>query len=88
MGRDEIKKYSEDTKIGVLCGGLSSEKEVSLRSGKNVYEALKRLGYKNAEMIVVDENISEKLKLKLHIMPCTENTGKTAVCRGYLKFLK
>ena len=62
MGRDEIKKYSENTKIGVLCGGLSSEKEVSLRSGKNVYEALKRLGYKNAEMIIVDENISEKLK--------------------------
>ena len=62
MGRDEIKKFSENTKIGVLCGGLSSEKEVSLRSGKNVYEALKRLGYKNAEMIIVDENISEKLK--------------------------
>ena len=35
-----------DKKIGVLCGGLSSEREVSLRSGKNCYEALLRLGYK------------------------------------------
>lgn len=50
------RKYSLDTKIAVLCGGLSSEREVSLRSGKNVYEALKRLGYKNAELIDVDKN--------------------------------
>ena len=62
MGTNEVKKYSEDTKIAVLCGGLSSEREVSLRSGKNVYEALKRLGYKNAQLITVDENITEKLK--------------------------
>ena len=34
---------SKDSKIAVLCGGMSSEKEVSLRSGKNVYDALKRL---------------------------------------------
>lgn len=58
------RKYSLETKIGVLCGGLSSEREVSLRSGKNVYEALKRLGYKNAELINVDKNITETLKEK------------------------
>ncbi|MBI3658974.1 D-alanine--D-alanine ligase [Candidatus Acetothermia bacterium] len=33
-------------KIGVLMGGLSAEREVSLRSGHNVYEALLRKGYK------------------------------------------
>jgi len=32
-------------KIAVLNGGFSSEREVSLRSGKNVHEALLRLGY-------------------------------------------
>ena len=32
-------------RIAVLCGGMSSEREVSLRSGKNVLAALKRLGY-------------------------------------------
>ena len=31
-------------RIAVLCGGMSSEREVSLRSGKNVLAALKRLG--------------------------------------------
>ncbi len=33
-------------KIGVLMGGLSAEREVSLRSGHNVYEALLRKKYK------------------------------------------
>ncbi len=91
MGRDEIKKYSEDTKIGVLCGGLSSEKEVSLRSGKNVYEALKRLGYKNAEMIVVDENISEKLKeskIEVAYNALHGKYGEDGCVQGILEILK
>jgi len=55
-------KLEKDAKIGVLCGGMSSEREVSLRSGKNCHEALLRLGYKNAVLVDVDENIAEKLK--------------------------
>lgn len=52
----------KNAKIAVLAGGMSSEAEVSMRSGKGCYEALKRLGYKNAELVVVDENIAQKLK--------------------------
>jgi len=37
-------------KIAVLAGGLSTEREVSLRSGKACFEAIERLGYK-AELI-------------------------------------
>ncbi|MCS7198187.1 MAG: D-alanine--D-alanine ligase [Candidatus Bipolaricaulota bacterium] len=40
-------------RIGVLMGGISPEREVSLRSGRNVYEALVRLGYR-AQAIVLD----------------------------------
>ncbi|MBQ9245803.1 D-alanine--D-alanine ligase [bacterium] len=58
------RKYLNDAKIAVLCGGLSSEREVSMRSGKNVHAALQRLGYKNAEIVEVDKNISEKLTSK------------------------
>lgn len=56
------KRISLDKKIAVLCGGMSNEREVSLRSGKNVCDALLRLGYKNAEIVDVDENIASKLK--------------------------
>ena len=61
MGITNTRKYSNDTKIAVLCGGLSSEREVSLRSGKNVFEALKRLGYTNVELIDVDKNVAKTL---------------------------
>lgn len=53
-----------ESKIGILCGGMSSEREVSLRSGKNCYDALRRLGYKNSEIIDVDKNIATTLKEK------------------------
>ena len=57
-----IQKIGKDAKIAVLSGGLSSEAEVSRRSGKGCYEALKRLGYTNVELIEVDTNIAQKLK--------------------------
>ena len=52
----------KNAKIAVLCGGMSSEKDISIRSGKGCYEALKRLGFNNAELVVVDRNIAETLK--------------------------
>ena len=57
-----IQKIEKDAKIAVLSGGLSSEAEVSRRSGKGCFEALKRLGYTNVELIEVDTNIAQKLK--------------------------
>lgn len=56
------QKINKDAKIAVLAGGMSSEAEVSRRSGKGCLEALQRLGYKNAELVEVDENIAQVLK--------------------------
>ena len=41
-------------RIGVLMGGLSPEREISLRSGVNVFNALTRRGLR-AERLVVDD---------------------------------
>ena len=57
-----IQKIDKNAKIAVLSGGLSSEAEVSRRSGKGCYEALKRLGYTNVELVEVDTDIAQKLK--------------------------
>lgn len=59
---DIKQKIDKNAKIAVLCGGMSSEAEVSRRSGKGCFEALKRLGYKNAELVEVDKNIASTLK--------------------------
>ena len=90
MGNND-KKYSIDSKIAVLCGGLSSEREVSKRSGKNVYEALKRLGYKNAELIEVDDKIAEKLRDKGYAVAYNALHGKygeDGCIQGVLELLK
>ena len=55
-------KIDKSAKIAVLCGGMSSEAEVSRRSGKGCFNALKRLGYSNSELLEVDKNIAQKLK--------------------------
>ena len=53
---------NKDAKIAVLCGGMSSERDVSLRSGKNCLGALHRLGYKNAQIVDVTPNVMNDLK--------------------------
>ncbi|MCL2485548.1 MAG: D-alanine--D-alanine ligase [Endomicrobia bacterium] len=51
----------KNKKIGVLYGGLSSEREISLKSGKAVLNALKKLKF-NAIGIDADKNVAEKIK--------------------------
>lgn len=41
---------NKDLSILVVCGGISSEREISLKSGKSIYEALKRSGYSNVNL--------------------------------------
>ena len=57
-------KLTKETRIGVLYGGLSSERKVSLISGQNCHEALLRLGYQNAELIDVGHDIARVLAEK------------------------
>ncbi|MBI5076159.1 MAG: D-alanine--D-alanine ligase [Nitrospirae bacterium] len=57
MKEKEMKKR----KIGVLLGGLSAEREVSLRSGKAVFRALKSIGF-NAVAIDAKGDFYAKLK--------------------------
>ena len=84
-------KIDKNAKIAVLCGGMSSEREVSMRSGKGCFEALKRLGFSNAELVVVDENISEKLKQEKYDFAYNALHGKfgeDGCIQGILEILK
>ena len=50
----------KEKKVMVVCGGFSSEREVSLRSGKAVYSALQKVGYTNATLFdLTRENAGE-----------------------------
>jgi D-alanine-D-alanine ligase len=57
MKLDALKKKN----IGVLMGGTSSEREISLKTGRSIYKALREEGYK-AVAIDVGKNIVADLK--------------------------
>lgn len=83
-------KMSPSTKIGVLYGGMSSEREVSLRSGKNCFEALKRLGYTNVELIDVDKNIAKNLienNIEIAYIALHGKYGEDGCIQGLLEIL-
>ena len=87
---ENTKKLNKNSKIAVLCGGLSNEREVSLRSGKNVFKALIELGYKDVTMIDVDRNISSILsetKIEYAINMLHGRYGEDGCIQGVLEFL-
>lgn len=59
----------KNLRILVVCGGISTEREVSLRSGKAIYEALLRKGYENSVLFdLTRNNIAQILQLKPDIV--------------------
>ena len=76
--------------IGVLMGGLSPEREVSLTSGKEIYNAIKSKGL-NATMIDVDHNIGATLaerKIDLACIALHGTWGEDGTVQGILEYLK
>jgi D-alanine-D-alanine ligase len=47
-----VKKPVMERRIGVLMGGLSAERDVSLATGRAVVKALRRKGYRAASLDV------------------------------------
>ena len=42
---EQLPEIAEGLKIAVLCGGIGSERQISLESGQHVYQALKEAGF-------------------------------------------
>jgi len=78
----------EEKKLGVLMGGLSSEREVSLSTGKAVAEAMIRKGLK-VFPIDVDRNIANNLKgIDLAFNALHGTYGEDGCIQGLLEYLK
>jgi len=74
----------KENKVAVLYGGMSAEREVSLRSGKAAYDALVRLGYDTA-LIDMDKDVAFKIReagRQSASSLSTEPTERTDVFRG------
>ena len=53
-----MEKPIEKLKVAVLAGGIGSERQVSLQSGQNVYEALQEAGFETVLFDITPENMS------------------------------
>jgi len=79
----------KESKIAVLCGGMSSEREVSLRSGNNCLNALHRLGFNNAEIVDVTENVMKDLEgFEFAFNTLHGKYGEDGCIQGILEILK
>jgi len=82
-------KILTNKKIGVLLGGSSAEREVSLRSGTAVYNALKGLGY-NAVPIDVGADICSVLQkeaIEIAFLVLHGGRGEDGSIQGMLEVL-
>lgn len=77
-------------RIGVLMGGFSSERDVSIRSGLAIYQALQELGY-NSVLIDVGKdivNVLKKEKVRLAFLALHGGTGENGAIQGMLEVLE
>ena len=75
-------------RIAVLMGGLSPEREVSLVTGKCVYEAIQRKGL-NAIAIDVDKQIAKNLSnIDIAFIALHGTFGEDGTIQGILEYLK
>ena len=81
--------HFKNKKIGVLLGGLSSEREISLRSGEAVYQALVRLGY---DVVKIDVGREAAVQLKtagieIAFLALHGRWGEDGVMQGLLEMM-
>jgi D-alanine-D-alanine ligase len=86
MTRDELKKK----KIAVLMGGLSAEREISLRTGQAVSNALQKAGYR-ASALDADRNLAARLveeEIEVAFIALHGRYGEDGTVQGLLEMLR
>jgi D-alanine-D-alanine ligase len=78
-----------DKRIGVLMGGLSGERDISLRSGENCYEALRSLGY---DVVRVDalRDVAQRLveaEVEVAFLALHGRYGEDGTIQGLLELM-
>ena len=77
-------------RIGVLMGGMSSEREVSLMSGKAILQAILDLGYE-ARAVEADENLAlglRKEKIEVAFIGLHGALGEDGSVQGLLEMMR
>lgn len=79
----------KNKRIGVIMGGWSSEREISLRSGENVYQSLIRQGF-NAIKIDINRKFAEQIinaQIDIAFITLHGKPGEDGTIQGFLELL-
>lgn len=89
MNNKELIKYLKNKKIGILCGGWSKEREISLLTAKNVAKALERIGL-NYHLIDIDRNFYKQIiksKIDIAFIALHGKPGEDGTIQGFLELI-
>lgn len=90
INREKLIEEFKKKRVGVLMGGLSEERDISLKSGKAVLEALLARGY-NAVEIDVDSDVAATLKragVEVAFIALHGIYGEDGAIQGLLEIMK
>lgn len=79
-----------DKRIGVIAGGTSAEREVSLKSGNAIHKALRGLGYNAIFVDAADNNFCATLKeegIEIAFLALHGGSGENGAIQGLLEVM-
>lgn len=89
MSNKNLIKRLRNKKIGIICGGWSKEREISLLTAKNVAQALERIGL-NYQLIDIDKNFYKQItqaKIDIAFIALHGKPGEDGTIQGFLELV-
>ncbi len=89
MSRSDIVRRLRKRRIGVLMGGWSSEREVSLLSGQRVLESLRRQGYQSVGIDINRSFVDQirQAKIDMAFIAMHGRPGEDGTIQGFLELM-
>ncbi len=83
-----LRERKDSLKVGVIAGGFSPEREVSLSTGKGIHEALLELGYRSKFIDFSERSIGILKDLDVAFVALHGKYGEDGTVQGLLELLK
>jgi D-alanine-D-alanine ligase len=88
FNRFPLRKRKADLIVGVIAGGFSPEREVSLSTGKGIHKALIGLGYRSEFIDFKKDSISILEEIDVAFVALHGKYGEDGTVQGLLELLK
>lgn len=83
-----IRENKERLKVGIIAGGLSAEREVSLKTGTEIDKALKKLGYRTTFIDFKTGSFAQLKSIDIAFLALHGRYGEDGTVQGMLELLK